>query len=175
MNDLLAHPRLARIFRLLRDGRHLCIDDGELFTALEQHTEAFSELFRALGYRLGSHRKGIYYFVGDNPLTDTARRFSVFTFILIEHLGDAGDGIEEALFTEVYRLEELPHLQSDRYRETLAELGVVGDDDLRSLLKSMERYGFVELLEDRVRFRRPLYRLVDLCVRVLEAAEEAEA
>jgi len=173
MHAALAHPKLAEIFRLLRDGRHLCLEDGELYTALEENAEGFSELFNALGYGLKPHRKGIYYFHGDAAVTDTARRFAMFTFILVEYLGDSGQGIEEALFTSSFEVEELPHLKSDRYRETMAEMGVSNTEDLGKLVRSMERFGFATADGDQVRFRRPMYRLIDLCVRVLETEEGA--
>ena len=172
MQTALTHPKLAQIFRALRDGRHLCLEDGELYTALEENAEGFTELFKALGYTLKPHRKGIYFFHGDNAVTDTARRFAVFAFILVEHLGDSGQGIEEALFTSSFLVEELPHLQSDRYRETMAEMGVANVEDLSKLVRSMERFGFAAPDGDRVRFRRPMYRLIDLSVRVLETEEE---
>lgn len=168
MTDVTEHPQLADLFRALRDGRHLCLEDGPLFSALEQHADAFQRLFLALGYRLESHRKGIYYFRGDGGVSDTARRFCVFTWILVEHLGDQGEGIEEALFTNAFRLDELPHLQTDRYLQTMAELGVSDVDGVARLLTSMERFGFAAVDGDRVRFRRPLYRVVDLCLRVLD-------
>lgn len=171
MTDPLALPHLAKVFRALRDGRHLCIEDGPLFTALEEHEDAFRTLFQALGYKLGYHRKGVYFFLGDSAITDTARRFCVFTFILVEHLTDRGDGIEEALFTHPFRLEELPHLQSDRYVETMAQVGVSEPDDLVRLLSSMERFGFAAADGETVRFRRPLFRIVDLCTQVLDEEE----
>ena len=171
MQAALTHPKLARIFRQLRDGRHLCLEDGDLYTALQDNAEAFTELFATLGYTLQSHRKGIYFFRGEGAVTDTARRFAVFTFILVEHLGDGGQGIEEALFTSSFPLNQLPHHQSDRYRETMAELGVVSAEDLTRLLRSMERFGFAAVDGEHVRFRSPMYRLIDLCVRVLETEE----
>lgn len=173
MQTALTHPKLAQIFRLLRDGRHICLEDGDLYTALEENAEGFTDLFKALGYALQPHRKGIYFFRGDSAVTDTARRFAVFTFILVEHLGDSGQGIEEALFTTSFQVVELPHLQSDRYRETMNEMGVASAEDLSKLVRSMERFGFAATDGDRVRFRRPLYRLIDLCVRVLETEENA--
>lgn len=172
----LAHPKLARLFHLLRDGRHICLEDGDLYAALAEHTDAFTALFHALGYDLHTHRKGIYYFRGEATVTDTARRFALFTFILVETLGDAGRGVEEHLFTTTFPVDQLPHLRSERYRETMAELHVATPEDLVRLLKSMERFGFTEVQGDgdRVRFRRPMYRLLDLCTRVLDADEASE-
>ncbi|NOY25670.1 MAG: hypothetical protein GXP62_07330 [Oligoflexia bacterium] len=172
MQTALTHPKLAEIFRQLRDGRHLCLEDGELYSAVEENAEGFTDLFKTLGYALQPHRKGIYFFRGDTAVTDTARRFAVFTFILVEHLGDSGQGIEEALFTASFPIDEFPHLQSDRYRETMAEMGVSSVDDLSKLVRSMERFGFTAVDGERVRFRRPMYRLIDLCVRVLETEED---
>ena len=173
MESALSHPRLAEIFRLLRDGRHLCLEDGEPYAAIEQNPDGFTALFAALGYTLEAHRKGIYYFRGDAAVSETARKFAVFTFILVEHLGDAGRGIEQALFGQDWAVGDLPHLRTERYRETMAEVGILGPDDLARMLGSMKRFGFAELInEDRVRFRRPFYRLLDLCTRVLDAKED---
>lgn len=169
----LEHPKLAEIFRLLRDGRHLCMEDGELYAALEENIDDFTELFGALGYRLEPHRKGIYFFRGDTQVSDAARRFAVFAFIAVEFLGDSGRGIEEALFNRSFAVDELPHLQSERYRETMAEIGITNVEELTKLLKSMERFGFTEMSGEQARFRRPMYRLLDLCLRVLESEEEA--
>jgi chromosome condensin MukBEF MukE localization factor len=176
MDTALAHPELAEIFRRLRDGRHLCLEDGKWYEAIERDTDSFTALFKALGYELVSHRKGIYYFRGDSAVTETARKFAVFTFILVEHFGDAGRGIEEAVLTNTFALDDLPHLTSERYRQTMAEVGVQNVEDLAKLLGSMQRFGFAELAgEDRVRFRRPIYRLLDLCTRVLESEIGGEA
>jgi len=76
----------------------------------------------------------------------------------------------------VFAFDDLPHLHTERYRETMAEVGIVGTDDLGRLLASMQRFGFTELVaDDRVRFRRPVYRLLDLCTRVLDTEDGGQA
>lgn len=174
MEHILTNPKLPDIFRLLREGRHLCLEDGQLYEIIEGNASEFTALFRSLGYVMEHHRKGIYYFRGDSPVPEIARRLAVFTFILVEHLGDTGQSVEESVFTTTFSLEDLPHLQSERYRETMSEVGIGDADSLLKMFRTAQRLGFVELLtDDRVQMRRPLYRLLDLCTRVLTLDEES--
>ena len=168
MNEALSSPQLAELFRQLRNGRHICLEDGELYEALTEHAEDFTALFGALGFELVGHRKGIYYFAGDSALSERARRFAVFAFLLVEHLGDAGRGIEDGVFGQEHAIDELPHFASERAAQTMASVGVQGPAELENVLRAMEKLGFADVpVPGRVRFRRPFYRLLDLCVRAL--------
>ena len=44
--------RLAQVFQLLRQGKHVCRDDGTAFRDLERHEDPYRVVFQALGYQL---------------------------------------------------------------------------------------------------------------------------
>ena len=163
-------PRLKDVFQALRRGQHICAADGETYRALEGHHDEFAALFRDLGFRFEHHRRGFYYFRGEDAMSETGRRLSVFMFVLVEWLGDSGRSIEESLLTQSFHLRKLTHLSHDRYRGYMAEAGVADEGQLERVLGHLERLGFVErITDDEFRFRTPVYRFLDLC---LEFEEE---
>jgi len=167
-------PRLKDVFRELRRGRHICADDGPLHRALREHHRAFAELFEQLGFRFERHPRGFFYFCGEEALSETARRLSVFMFVLIEWLGDQGQSIGDALETGTYALARLPHLTHPRYAAYMREAGVTDDTALAALVARLERLGFAQRLNaDEFRFRSPVYRFLDLCEEI--TAEEDDA
>jgi hypothetical protein len=171
-NEPLAElPHLADIFQALRRGRHIDIDDGALYTALKARTELFTALFAQLGFELKHHGRDFYYFLDRDNFTELSERMAVFVFVLIEHLADRGEPIEDTLMTRVFRLGELPHLVGDRPRQLMAEAGVTTPADIEQTVRVMERLGFVRRVDsDGLTFRTAAYRFLDLC---LEMAAEA--
>jgi hypothetical protein len=170
-----ALPKLKEVFEVLRRGRHLCPEDGDLYWALRDHLEAFTDLFSHLGFRLVAHPRDFFYFEGEGSLSEVSARMALFLFILIEHLADQGLAVEEGLMTRAFSLPELPHLGSDRYRAYLKEAGVEGEEGLEGILKNLERFGFARRTGGTgFRFRPPAYRFLDLCHEVLRKVPGAD-
>lgn len=166
-------PHLREIFEALRRGRHIAHRDGELFQALKRNETAFTQLFQQLGFRLEHHPRDFFYFRNQADLTDLSSRMAVFLFILVEWLADRGEPVEETVLTRIFTLEELPHLQSERYCQYMKEAGVMNSDDLVKIVQTLERFGFARRREaDAFSFETPVYRFLDLC---MELATEADA
>ena len=57
----------------------------------------------------------------------------------------------------------------------MKEAGIQGEEGLQDVLRSLERYGFLERMGDGAfRFRPPVLRFVDLCHLILERARPGE-
>lgn len=164
-------PQLGVIFGRLRLGHHLSEADGDLHVELRQHREDYRQLFDQLGLELIEHRRGFYYFQGeDQAASNTIQKMAVFVLILIECLGDDGLDIEHTVLTEQFSLARLPHLHKERHRLLLADLGVKDADGLRSIIQSMSTRGLArwESKDSTFVFLTPVFRILDLCI---EAAQ----
>jgi Condensin complex protein MksE len=163
-------PYLAAIFNDLRRGRHICAEDGVLFSTLRDHFDSFSDLFRNLGFSLESHSRDFYYFrSSEGSLSDSASRMAVLFFILVETASGKGEAVEDSIMSGTFEIGDLPVFKSDRYRMYMHEAGVDDEEGLMNVIRSMERLGFVQRRERSFRFRVPAYRLFDLCVQILKA------
>jgi hypothetical protein len=157
-------PHLRGVFEALRQGRHLSLADGLLYQSLEDDREVFSNLFEQLGFELKKHRRDFYYFCSPNTMSERSERIAVFMFILIEWITDQGNNIEEALMSQQFISDELPHLTTLRYRDILAQLGILDSDGLDTIVTNMIRMGFAERVNEKVfAFRCPVYRFLDIC------------
>ncbi len=166
-------PRLKEAFEVLRRGRHICPEDGDIYWAMHDHLDRFQDLFSHLGFHLEVHPRDFYYFRGQGNLSDAGARMAVFMFILLEALGDQGTSVEEDLMTRTFSLADLPHLKSDRYRSYLKEAGIDGEEGLELVIRNMERFGFLRRMgEASFCFRIPVYRFLDLCHDVLAQGRE---
>jgi len=168
-------PGLKEIFEALRQGRHLCLADGQLYQQLEDHREAFAGLFDQLGFELKKHRRGFYYFYSPYTMSEKSERIAVFMFILIEWITDQGQNIEEALMNQQFSYDELPHLTTARYRDILAQLNVFDTDGLATIVTNMARMGFAERINDQTfAFRSPVYRFLDICQDIARTQKQEE-
>lgn len=168
-------PNLKDIFEALRQGRHLSRADGLLYQSLEGDREAFTNLFDQLGFELKKHRRDFYYFCCPNTLSERSERMAVFMFILIERITDQGYNIEEALMSQQFGFEELPHLTTLRYRDIMAQLNVLDSDGLGTIVTNMIRMGFAERVNDQVfAFRCPVYRFLDICQDIARSQTQDE-
>ena len=168
-------PYLQQIFDELRRGKHLAQDDGPHVHALREHEQHYTRLFSSLGFTLIQHTRGFFYFAADSSsgVTELAARMAVFTFILVEHLADHGEQVENSLMTKMFNVTELPHLTTDRFMAYMRDVGVTSLEDLRQILKNMRRLGFAELTgDDLFRFRTPAYRFLDLCAELASEQED---
>ena len=158
-------PNLAAVFEALRRGRQICMTDGPLYTPLKSHTEDFTALFAQLGFELVHHPRDFFYFVDRSNFTDLSARMAVFVFILIEHLADRGDAIEETVMSRHFRPGDLPHLTVERYRRLMGDAAINEPGEVEQLVQTMERFGFVNRLPDEsFTFRPAAYRFLDLAL-----------
>jgi hypothetical protein len=161
-------PHLVEIFDALRRGRHLCSADGEIYRALRENLDSYLDLFHHLGFSLQVHQRDFFYFRGKDSLSPQASRMAVFVFILIESLSDQGEPVVDTLMTRTFSIPELPHLKSARYRAYLKEAGATSEDELRGIVRQLDRFGFIQrVTDDSFTFRTPAYRFFDLCIEIL--------
>ena len=166
MTDALPPLTLVKeLFHALSKGKHICVDDGDLYFALHRRYPEYEILFGQLGFALRRHPRNFFYFDGDD-VGDVAQRIAVFFYILVEHIGDRGLAVEEAIMAREWNVSELPHFSSDRYRGYMQQVGVTGPDDMQRLvLTRLESLGFSAWIPpDQFRFRAEAYRLLDLCI-----------
>lgn len=162
--DLIQLPGLQEIFETLRQGRHICLADGRLYTQLSENYDAFGALFGQLGFDLKKHRRDFYYFHSANSMSGQSEKMAVFMFILIEHIADKGLNIEDTLMNQQFAYAELPHLKNARYKAMMSQLEVLDEDGLVGIVTAMDRTGFAERLNDSLfAFRSPVYRFLDIC------------
>jgi hypothetical protein len=57
-------PSQKEVYESMVSGRHLCIEDGEPFSALSRNEEDYKTLFTGLGMELVSDPRGFYYLGG---------------------------------------------------------------------------------------------------------------
>ncbi len=164
--DLHELPNLQEIYTELRRGRHISIEDGVLFSALESHCEGFQNLCVGLGLKLVRHERGFYYLEEEiRSAPKSAERIFLFMAILLEQLDDKGYNSNQDLLAIQIDPARLPHLQHEKYRTVMAEVGVDREDGLIGILKSMARYGLADPDREAAgiwRFRTGAYRLLDV-------------
>lgn len=162
-NSPFALPHLAEIFQLLCRGRHICIEDGNIYFALQEDSKSYAELFKNLGFQLEVHSREFYYFHGGKSLSVLSEKMSLFMFILMEHLEGQGESVEESILTKTFVIDELPHFNSERYQNYMKEGGVETSSDLVGVITNLEKFGFVERKAESFRFKAPVYRFFDIC------------
>lgn len=169
-----ALPHIQEIFERLRGGHHLSPED-DAFSTVAGNYDAYANYFAPIGLILVRHPREFFYFApktADNS-PDTLARIAVFSFILIDHAANAGQPIEEFLFTTHFLISRLPHFSLDRYAALLRRVTVGDPAGLRLILKKMEGLGWVKFLGDEeFRFLRPFYRMFDKCLELSAAATE---
>ncbi|MFO7534864.1 MAG: hypothetical protein R6X19_04140 [Kiritimatiellia bacterium] len=173
--NALALPHLAAIFETLRRGKHLSARDGDLYHALKKQEPLFGALFDKLGFKLVHHPRDFFYFLDTSNFTELSARMAVFMFILVEHLADRGEPVEETVMTRRFAYRDLPHLQGERYQATMREAGITTPDELAGIVRTMERFGFTKRMdEETFGFDVPAYRFLDLCMDMADRAAGPE-
>ena len=173
MNDL---PHLTDIYDGLKRGYHLGPEDEPEFSALCQRSEDYAAFFSDIGLKLVRHEREFFYFEPDNPesVPDTLPRIAVFSYILIDHAANQGRPIEEFVFGQNFLVTAIPHFSLDRYTALLRQVDVHDLADVKTLLKHMERIGWVKWVsDDEFRFARPFHRVFSKCLEI--ASQPAEA
>jgi hypothetical protein len=175
MSDLL---HLEGLFQKLRMGHHLSPEDEPLFSAVASDYPAYAAQFALLGLKLVRHPREFFYFEPDanDSMRETLPRIAVFSFVLIDHLANAGKPIEEFLLTHHFLISRLPHFSMDRYINLLRQVDVEDEGDLRQIVKNMERLGWAKFFGDEeFRFLRPFHRVFDKCLELAQKAQNTQA
>lgn len=168
-------PCMAEVFEALRRGKHISVKDGDIFHALKKHQGAYEQLFAKLGFKLVRHARDFFYFLDTSNFTDLSSKIAVFMFILVEHLADQGDTVEDTVMTRRFAYRDLPHLHGERYQTYMREAGVTTPEDLSAIVRSMERFGFTRRMDaETFCFDVPIYRFLDLCIDMAVQAARAD-
>jgi len=177
-------PRMKTIFRQLRSGRHVCRADGADFRDLERFEDEYTILFHSMGYELVHHEQGFYYMKGDDQLSSRRlQAIAIFVLIMFQDLEDRKyenkvNMWEKELVTKSFEIESLPHFAIPRRRELMKRVGVVDLETLKDkVLRPMKSLGMLEdASKGIIRFRAPVYRIVDICIAVaVQEPEESES
>jgi len=160
-------PHLQELFDRLRRGYHLSPEDEPMFSAVAANHEAYAAYFAPLGLKLVRHPREFFYFDPEaaESVPETLPRIAVFSFILVDHAANAGRPIEDYLLNQHFLISKLPHFSLDRYATLLRQVEVEDAAGLRTVLKHMERLGWVKFIgEEEFRCLRPFHRVFDKCL-----------
>ena len=160
-------PHLQELFDRLKRGYHLSSDDEPLFSAVAANHEAYAAYFGPLGLKLVRHPREFFYFDPEaaESVAETLPRIAVFSFIFVDHAANAGRPIEDYLLNQHFLISKLPHFSLDRYAALLRQVEIEDLTGLRTVLKHMERLGWVKFVgEEEFRFLRPFHRVFDKCL-----------
>ena len=174
MNEL---PHLQELFDRLKRGYHLSPEDESVFSAVAANHEAYAAYFAPLGLTLVRHPREFFYFKPEiaEGVLETLPRIAVFSFILVDHAANAGRPIEDYLLNQHFLISKLPHFSLDRYAALLRQVEVEDAVGLRTILKYMERLGWVKFVgEEEFRFLRPFHRVFDKCLELSAAGSSRD-
>ena len=166
MNDL---PHLESIYVRLKRGYRLGPEDETEFSEMCKRSEDYADFFAQIGLKLKRHEREFFYFDPENPeaVPDTLPRIAVFSYILIDHAANQGRPLEDFIFGQNFLVTALPHFSLDRYTALLRQVDVHDLGDVRTLLKHMERIGWVKWTgEEEFRFARPFHRVFSKCLEI---------
>ncbi len=159
------------MFRLLRKGRHICVEDGPNYRIIEQEEDRYHTVLDALGYELIHHAQGFYYIKGGTTFSSRSlQSITIFVFLLFQHLEDNKQGEPDhtwvrSLTTKRFLIDELPHFGTQQHRAMMASLELTRATLHQRVLRVLHQLGMLEFVDDRsFRFRSPIYRFVDLCM-----------
>jgi chromosome condensin MukBEF MukE localization factor len=173
-SEALPH-KLAEVFRLLRKGRHICVEDGPNYRIVEQEEDRYRIVLDALGYELIHHAQGFYYIKGGKTFSSRGlQSITIFVFLLFQHLEDNKQGEPDhmwvrSLTTKRFVIDELPHFGTQQHRAMMANLELTRPTLHQRVLRVLDQLGMLEFIDDHsFRFRSPIYRFVDLCMAYAE-------
>jgi hypothetical protein len=168
-------PYLEEIFQHLCRGRHICVEDGNIYFALHDNAAAFQDLFNHLGFEMEVHSRDFYYFKGGKSLSGRSEKMALFIFILMEYLEGQGESVEEGILTKTFSISELPHFSTERYRGYMKEIGIEDSDGLAAIVSNLDKFGFAQRRGDIFRFRSPIYRFFDICSSIVHEGEKSDS
>ncbi len=146
---------------------YLSSEDEPMFSAVAANHEAYAAYFAPLGLKLVRHPREFFYFDPEaaESVPETLPRIAVFSFILVDHAANAGRPIEDYLLNQHFLISKLPHFSLDRYAALLRQVEVEDSAAVRTVLKHMERFGWVKFVgEEEFRLLRPFHRVFDKCL-----------
>jgi hypothetical protein len=170
-------PHLQELFDRLKRGYHLSSEDEPIFSAVAANHEAYAAYFVLLGLKLVRHPREFFYFDPDAAETvpESLPRIAVFSFILVDHAANDGRPIEDYLLNQHFLISRLPHFSLDRYVTLLRQVEIEDNAGLRTVLKHMERLGWVKFIgEEEFRFLRPFHRVFDKCLELSDTSSGRE-
>jgi len=165
-------PGKKMVFEALVSGKHLSLHSGEVYRYLQQHESEYQNELSTLGYTL-VHEQDYYYLQvqDENKASDYSRKALVFIAIMLEFIAQKGQNIIETLYcSQGFERDQLPHFSSKRYKSYMQHIGIDDEKALNTLLKYMDRSGFVEYRDNEnfLRFLSPCQRFINLALQVLE-------
>lgn len=136
-------PGLGNFFRLFNSGKHLNrASEPALWAELEREQDAYTSLFKSLGFDLAFDGRGYAWFYTEDAsqnTSKTSRQLALLFMVLFEFQADAGKPllrfsdwrIDQGLLNEVY----------EKNRDLL-DAEELDSSGLFALLGTAERYGF---------------------------------
>ena len=160
--------KLDLAFQSLSLGRHITIEDGEVWQLLNKSISEYQAVFSALGFELVSDSRGFFYFHGSSRrLSDGTEKLALFIYVLVDWLADNGDNVIESLFGNEYDADALPHLTNDRYKGYMAQVSVSDQKELNDIIKKMNNLGFAKITDQepmKFRLLSPIWRMLETCL-----------
>lgn len=160
--------KLDLAFQSLSQGRHITIEDGEVWQLLNKSFSEYQEVFRALDFELVNDSHGFFYFHGSSRrLSDGTEKLALFIYVLVDWLADNGDNVVDSLFGKEYEVDVLPHLTNDRYKGYMTQVSVSDQKELSSVIKKMDNLGFAKITDQepmRFRLLSPIWRMLETCL-----------
>ncbi|MBQ4833210.1 hypothetical protein J8L70_08155 [Pseudoalteromonas sp. MMG010] len=174
LNEL---AQLQDINKKLVAGYHICEQDMTLWQELDQHLDAYSALFTALGHQLNKDSRGFYYFNSNESTPNMgkiSRAIALTIYILIEHFANTGKDPMRAIFDEVNDL-ELMQTIVQLNKHLFDQLEIFSGSDLRKdVYLRMVRLGLAREVATGFMLQAPIYRYIDALMEVNEETYMAE-
>ena len=169
--------KLDMAFQSLSQGKHITIEDGEVWQLLNKSISEYQAVFSALGFELVGDSRGFFYFHGSiRGLSDGTEKLALFIYVLVDWLADKGDNVIESLFGREYDADALPHLTNDRYKGYMTQVSVSDQKELNGIIKKFNNLGFAKITAlEPMRFRllSPIWRMLETCLNNnLDASEQ---
>jgi hypothetical protein len=160
----------SSIFSEMRGGKHFSANDGEDFFLIEKYETELRDIFSAVGFELVIDQLGFAYINGekDNLINKkTIQKEAAFFFVLIQWLLEEGKNPVQCIKEQqMYSLNGLPHLSSGSNQDIMRAVEITNDSELASILKGLNKRGFIILSTDYFTLLSPSFRYVNLCYKV---------
>jgi hypothetical protein len=177
--DLKQLSHAKQLFKQLNSGTHLNRDhDNQLFAVLEKYSPQYSELFKTLGFELVINTRGYAYFKTEKTSnTNThklTQKLALFMLLLFEYQADAG--VDLSRFDQWQIDNELITVLWQKNHSLLEAEDINNIDELKGVLKSAERVGFVAYENNHYHLLAAVYRYLDLFEELeLQRADKKQA
>ena len=160
----------SSIFSEMRSGKHFSASDGDDFFLIEKYEDELREIFSAVGFELVIDQQGFAYINGerDNLINKkTIQKEAAFFFVFIQWLLEEGKNPVQCIKEQqMYSLNGLPHLSSGSNQDIMQAVEITTDSEIYSVLKGLNKRGFINLNSDYFTMLSPSLRYVNLCYKV---------